>query len=390
MVPKVFDIFSGCGGMTWGLHKAGFEVIGALDNWKTALNTFKLNHPESQIFCGDIRDFQITDIREKLELKRGELDCLVGGPPCQGFSKNVPSSYRFFEDPRNQLFNDYLNFVEEFYPKVVVMENVAEIYNAFGGTIRTQIITRLESLGYEVDVKVLFGPDYGIPQRRSRCFFLATRTGFKPYFPEPSHSKRPAVDLFNETLPYVSAWDAINDLPELENGEGALEMKYDKKPVNEFQKLMRNGNKILFDHITRELKGIQLERIKSIKAGQGIKDLPKHIKPKSGYSGAYGRLDFTNVAQTITRWVFHIGSGRYGHPQNDRLITIREAARIQSFTDDFKFTGTYIEKAHQIGNAVPSLFMYKLSEPILEALKFSDLINQLSRSTQNALAQSQK
>jgi DNA (cytosine-5)-methyltransferase 1 len=176
----------------------------------------------------------------------------------------------------------------------------------------------------------------------------------------------------------------------LENGEGAIEMKYDKKPQNEFQKLMRNGNTILYDHITRELKGVQIERMKSIKAGQGIKDLPEQIRPKGGYSGAYGRLDFSNVAPTITRWVFHPGSGRYGHPKNERLISIREAARIQCFTDDFKFTGTYIEKAHQIGNAVPSLFMYKLSEPILEALRFSDLTNQLSRSAQFVLAQSQK
>ncbi len=390
MTPKVFDIFSGCGGMSWGLHKTGFEVIGALDNWKIALDTFKVNHPDSKIFCGDIRDFDIKDIRKQLGLKKGELDCLVGGPPCQGFSKNVPSAFRFLEDPRNQLFNDYLNFVEEFYPRTVVMENVAEIYNAYNGTVRNTIIERLENMGYEVEVRVLFGPDYGIPQRRSRCFFLASRTGFKPYFPEPTHSKKTVSGLFGETLNYVSAWDAINDLPELENGEGAIEMKYDKKPQNEFQKFMRNGNTVLFDHITRELKGVQIERMKSIKAGQGIKDLPEHIRPKGGYSGAYGRLDFSNVAPTITRWVFHPGSGRYGHPKNDRLITIREAARIQCFTDDFKFTGTYIEKAHQIGNAVPSVFMYRLSEPIMEALKFSGLTSQLSRSAQFALAQSQK
>jgi DNA (cytosine-5)-methyltransferase 1 len=390
MTPKVFDIFSGCGGMSWGLHKAGFEVIGALDNWQTALNTFALNHPKAKIFCGDIREFDIRKIREDLGLKQGELDCLVGGPPCQGFSKNVPSTYRFLEDSRNQLFNDYLNFVEVFYPKVAVMENVAEIYNAFDGSVRKQIIDRLESLGYDVEVKILFGPDYGIPQRRSRCFFLASRTGVKPCFPNPTHTKSSVENLFEKSTKYVSAWEAINDLPELENGEGANQMDYDKKPSNDFQKFMRNGNSVLYDHITRELKGVQIERIKSIKAGQGIKDLPKHIRPKSGYSGAYGRLDFTNVAPTITRWVFHPGSGRYGHPKNDRLITIREAARIQCFTDDFKFTGTYIEKAHQIGNAVPPLFMFRLAETIIESLKSSHLENQLSHSDQFALAQSQK
>lgn len=114
-----------------------------------------------------------------------------------------------------------------------------------------------------------------------------------------------------------------------------------------------------------------MQRIKSLKAGEGLKELPDHLRPKSGYSGAYGRLDFTNVAPTITRWVFHPGSGRFGHPKDDRLITIREAARIQSFTDDFRFVGTYIEKAHQIGNAVPSLFMYHLAKNIKECLKVS-------------------
>jgi DNA (cytosine-5)-methyltransferase 1 len=113
---------------------------------------------------------------------------------------------------------------------------------------------------------------------------------------------------------------------------------------------------------------MQLERIKSLKAGEGLKELPDHLRPKSGYSGAYGRLDFTNVAPTITRWVFHPGSGRFGHPKDDRLITIREAARIQSFTDDFRFVGTYIEKAHQIGNAVPCLFMYHLAKNIQNCL----------------------
>ena len=386
---KVFDIFSGCGGMSWGLHKAGFKIIGALDNSKVALDTFELNHPDAKIFYGDIRKFDINSMMEALDLQKGELDCLIGSPPCQGFSKNVPSSYRFLEDPRNQLFNDYLDVVEVFLPKVVIMENVAELYNAFNGLIRTQIIDRLEVMGYQVAVKVLFGPDYGVPQRRSRCFFFATKTGFKPYFPKATHGKQNVSNLFEDMPSYVSAWEAINDLPELENGDGSLEMAYDKEPSNTFQKLMRNGNKVLFDHITRELKGVQLERIKSIKAGQGIKDLPDAIRPKGGYSGAYGRLDFTNVAPTVTRWVFHPGSGRYGHPKSDRLITMREAARLQCFTDDFKFTGTYIEKAHQIGNAVPSLFMYQLAEPIREALKFSHSKNQLSRSNQYVLAQSQ-
>lgn len=369
MKPKVIDIFSGCGGMSWGLHKAGFDIICGLDNWEPALNTFKYNHPDAHTYLGDIRDYDPSKIRKDLKLKKGELDCIVGGPPCQGFSKNVPSSYRFLEDPRNQLYKDFIRFVEEFLPKVVVIENVAEIFNAFGGEVRTQIISKLKDLGYQVEVKVLFAPDYGVPQRRSRCFFIGSRTGKKPYFPDPTNSKEADDSILFPKKPYVSAWEAINDLPELENGEGALEMDYTKEPTNDFQRFMRKDATTLHDHITRELKGVQLERMKSIKAGQGIKDLPEAIRPKGGYSGAYGRLDFTNVAQTITRWCFHPGSGRYGHPLNDRLITIREAARLQCFTDDFVFTGSYIDKAAQIGNAVPSLFMYNIALVLKDLLE---------------------
>ena len=181
----VIDLFSGCGGMSWGLHKKGFKVLAALDIWDIALKTFSINHPEAKTYCGDIREIDPKVVLNDLGLKRGELTCLVGGPPCQGFSKNVPASYRFLEDPRNQLFNDYLDYVHALLPEIVIMENVAEIYNAFGGKVREQVIRRLQKMGYEVEVKVLFGPEYGIPQRRRRCFFFASRTGIKPNFPVP-------------------------------------------------------------------------------------------------------------------------------------------------------------------------------------------------------------
>lgn len=369
MKYKVLDIFSGCGGMSWGLYKSGFEVVGALDNWAIALKTFGRNHPNAHIWEGDIREIDVNSVLSELNLKKGELDCIVGGPPCQGFSKNVPAIYRFFDDDRNQLFNNYLDYVEAIFPKVVVMENVAEIYNAFNGSIRTQIIDRLEKLGYEVSVKVLFGPDFGIPQRRSRCFFFASRTKQKPVFPTPTHNKVSVENLFETSNKYISAWEAISDLPSLENGGGEMESNYNSTPSNNFQHFMRNGTVVLSDHKTRKLTDIQFKRICSISAGQGIADLPEEIRPKGGYSGAYGRLDFTNVAPTITRWVFHPGSGRYGHPRDNRLITIREAARLQCFTDDFNFCGTYIEKAQQIGNAVPSLFMYNLAPNIINCLQ---------------------
>ncbi len=362
--PTVVDLFSGCGGMSWGLHQAGFHVLAGIDNWDRALKTFQLNHPTAKIIEADIAALDPTAVLSMLELEQGTLDCLIGGPPCQGFSKNVPAAYRFLKDPRNQLFRDFLRFVEAMLPKTVVMENVAEMYRAYEGSVRIEILTTLEQLGYEVEVAILYAPAYGVPQRRRRCFFFASRTGVKPVFPALTFGPANMNTLFDTIKPYRSAWSAIADLPSLENGEGYEPMNYHHQPQNEYQMEMREQSKILYDHITRELNEKQFARIASLEPGQGIKQLPEKLRPKSGYSGAYGRLDFEMIAPTITRWVFHPGSGRFCHPREVRLLTIREAARLQSFSDDFRFTGTYIEKSHQVGNAVPPLLMQNMATNI--------------------------
>ncbi|NJN94493.1 MAG: DNA cytosine methyltransferase [Anaerolineales bacterium] len=369
MKPTVIDLFSGCGGMSWGLYKAGFNIIAGIDEWNRALATFQLNHPAAYPIKADIFNLDPYSVMNLLGLEQGALDCLIGGPPCQGFSKNVPAAYRFLEDSRNQLFRDFLRFVAAMSPKVVVMENVAEIYNAYQGTVRQEITENLEKLGYKVEVAVLFAPDYGVPQRRRRCFFLASRTGVPPVFPPPAFGPEEVSTLFGDIKQYRSAWSAISDLPALENGEGYEPMEYDRGPENEYQAKMRQDAKILYDHITRTLNEKQYSRIASLRPGEGIKHLPEEMKPKSGYSGAYGRLDFDMIAPTITRWVFHPGSGRFCHPSEVRLLTIREAARLQSFSDDFRFTGTYIEKSHQVGNAVPSLLMESMATNIKVCLQ---------------------
>lgn len=366
--PTVIDLFSGCGGMSWGLHKAGFKTLAGIDNTAYALKTFKHNHKDALAIKADMTKLNPEHVMEELGLKSGELDCIVGGPPCQGFSKNVPSTYRFLEDPRNLLFVEYIRFVKALNPKVVVMENVAEIYNAYSGEVRTEIETSLEKLGYKVSTRVLYAPDYGIPQRRRRCIFFASRTGIDPVFPEPAFAEEESSTLFGEIKKYRSAWSAISDLPVLQDGEGHEPMTYDKEPENEFQAEMRKDSEHLYNHVAKKLRPTQFARMSSIKAGQGLKDLPPELRPKSGYSGAYGRLDFEMIAPTITRWVFHPGSGRYGHPREARLLTIREAARIQTFSDDFRFIGTYVEKASQIGNAVPPLLMFTFSQKVREIL----------------------
>lgn len=361
---KVVDLFCGCGGMSWGLQKSGFEIIAGIDNWAPALETFKLNHKKAKTVNADIDKMDVKSFMKDLGLSKGELDCIIGGPPCQGFSKNVPATYRFLEDPRNLLFKDFLRFVEIMEPKVVVMENVAEIYNAFGGQVREEIINTLNNFGYSVDVKVLHAPDYGVPQRRRRCLFFASKTGIKPKFPPPTHGKEERQNLEGAIEKYNTAWSAISDLPKLKDGEGETPSLYNGPPQNDLQKKLRGNSKKLYDHVSMKLAPKQFARISSLKPGQALKDLPEKLRPKSGYSGAYGRLDFEMVAPTITRWVFHIGSGRFGHPREARLLTMREAARLQSFSDDFIFYGTNTEKAHQIGNAVPPIIMEVMADEI--------------------------
>jgi DNA (cytosine-5)-methyltransferase 1 len=358
----VVDLFSGCGGMSWGLELAGFTTVAGIDHWKPATNTFALNHPRAAAIEADLTELTPAELLARTGARQGEIDCLIGGPPCQGFSKNVPAAYRFLEDPRNLLFRYYLDFVAALQPRVVVMENVAEIYKAYDGAVRDEILATLDRLGYRAIAKVVVASDYGVPQVRRRCLFFASRTSVPPRFPDPSHG--PGMNDANGRRPYTTAWAAISDLPRLENGEGCEPMDYDLPPQNDYQALMRCRSEELFDHITRRLNEKQFSRIASIGPGEGLRELPEHLRPASGYSGAYGRLDFEMLAPTITRWVFHPGSGRFCHPREPRLLTIREAARLQSFTDDFRFTGTYIEKAHQVGNAVPPLLMRAMAPAI--------------------------
>ena len=352
---NVLDLFCGCGGMSWGLHKKGFNIVGGIDIWDVALKTFKLNEPQSMTLKQDISLMEPQEALQKLGLTNTKIDVIIGGPPCQGFSKNTPASWRFLEDPRNQLYRSYLHYVEYIKPTVVIIENVPEIYSAYNGIVRKEIVNTLENWGYHVSVKIINMSDYGIPQKRKRCFFFASKNT-KPQF--PVEHKR-----------IISAWDAISDLPVVKQGEGTDGMEYTSEPVNNYQKHMRDGSLSVYNHNGHVLNELQTKRISSLKPGQGLKDLPEELKVKGGYSGAYGRLDYVSVSPTITRWCFHIGSGRFSHPREIRSITMREAARIQSFSDDFHFVGSFQEQAGQIGNAVPPLFMEQLSEKIIDTLE---------------------
>ena len=359
------DLFCGCGGLSVGLRSAGLEVIAGVDIEPAYICTFSHNFSTAESLLLDVAQTPPEDLMKSLGVGPGDIDFVVGGPPCQGFSKNVPRRRRYLDDPRNQLIKAFLDYCETLKPRFVLMENVAEMKNGFAQIYTGEIIERLREDGYTVTHAVLNAADYGVPQRRRRAFFIANRDGIQFHLPSPTHAKEESDDLF--PLPkYVTVWGAIGDLPSKSHTEGGDEScEYACEPFSEFQKLMRSSSRVVRNHIARPLQPTQYERLASIEPGQGMKDLPAHLRTKGGYSGAYGRLTKDMVAPTITRWVFHPGSGRWGHPVDTRLLTIREIARIQSFPDGYEFAGSYVQRAGQLGNAVPPLLAQRIVESML-------------------------
>lgn len=376
MTYTIIDLFAGAGGLTTGFHLAGFQSLCAIEIDKKAIATYKYNYPSTKILQQDIRQVNPSDLRLALGLTQEKLTVLVGGPPCQGFSRNIPASDRNFNDSRNQLYQTFLAFVQEFRPVYVVMENVPEILNAYGGIIKNEITEKLESFDYKVTSSILNAAYYGIPQTRSRAFFIASLNR-KIDIPKPTHqgdirsdyrssvSSR-QLNLFEANLsPIVTVKDAIGDLPSLKDGQEYTHQNYPDSPQNSYQTIIRHGSTKIVNHIARTLTPIQKARVSALKEGEDARDLPPELAPKKHYSGAYGRLSWNKPARTMTRWLFHPGSGRFFHPEQNRTITIREAARLHSYPDTFHFLGTYTNMASQIGESVPPLLAKVIAQSIL-------------------------
>ncbi len=358
---NAIDLFCGCGGMSLGLQLAGFNILAGIDIEDKYIQTFSHNFKTAKTYCADLRVLTPEALLSTLEIKKGELKLLVGGPPCQGFSKNVPLSKRRIDSENNQLILTYLKYCEVILPEFILIENVAEMKNGFNSSYTKTIEEYLNNLGYSVSHNVYNAADYGVPQKRRRAFFIARRDGKKILHPKPTHFEKSVGFDFGDN--YISVWDAIGDLPSLNQNEEAV--TYHNQPLNDYQRQMRSPDGILYNHQARKLQPKQDARIQILNPGQGINDLPNNLRPKGGYSGAYGILTKNMVCPTITRWVFHPGSGRWGHPVDKRLITIREAARLHSYPDRFEFIGSYNDQAGQIGNSVPPLLAKILAESLL-------------------------
>ncbi|KJZ25422.1 DNA cytosine methyltransferase [Tritonibacter mobilis] len=377
---KAIDLFCGAGGLSEGFRQAGVHVLAGQDIEAVFGETFEKTHPEARFVHGPIQDIKAEILLEASGLNPGELDVLIGGPPCQGYS--VYNHQRGLDDPRAGLFKEYLRIVEALQPRWLVMENVTGITSIANGGIVREIQSGMRRLGYRVDMKMLKAEEYGVPQERRRVFFIATREDTCPIlFPSPTHGP--------ELEPFVTVWDAISDLPELENGQVLDQAKYATAPQSAYQALLRGDRRFVENHSAPKLGSINIERMQHIPQGGSWRDIPFNLLPKgmrkakrSDHTKRYGRPAKSDLACTIlTKCDVHWGA--YIHPTQDRSFTVREAARLQSFPDFFTFSGSRTEQFVQVGNAVPPLLGKAVAQSILKAdtmkLNDSSLLDESTR-----------
>lgn len=357
------DLFCGAGGLSEGFRQAGFHVLAGQDYDEQAGATFAATHHEATFIGGPIQDVRPQQLLKAAGMKRGEIDVIVGGPPCQGYS--VYNHQRGENDPRAGLFREYLRIVEGITPRWLVMENVTGITSIAGGGIVDEIKSAMAALGYRVDMRVLRAEEFGVPQERRRVFFIATRTDAPILFPDATHG--PGLE------PFVTVWDAISDLPVLENGDASGPRAYRKGPQNGYQALLRGDCRNVTNHSASRLSRVNEERMKHIPPGGSWRDIPHELLPagmqqakRSDHTKRYGRPRKTDQACTVlTKCDIHWGA--YIHPVQDRAFTVREAARLQSFPDFFEFLGSRTEQYVQVGNAVPPLLGKRVAESLLRA-----------------------
>lgn len=383
---KSIDLFAGAGGLSCGLDMAGFTPILANELVEAYAKTYQVNNENTHVVVGDVRKVCETNLKKILGLKPGELDLLAGGPPCQGFSVNAP--VRDLNDERNHLFKDFLRVASELLPKAILIENVPGIVSLGKGTVVQQIYKELQSLGYSVNHRILFAGHYGVPQTRFRTIIIAIKGNANILFPEPEYNSKTVANfagsrelcikippLFaQELLPQTTVYDAISDLPEIDGGSKNPPMKYSKEAEGNYQKVLRKGSKLVHNHSCSGLGKINLERLPYIPQGGNWTDIPHEMLPKgmqkarrSDHTKRYGRLHPEGMCSTIlTKCDPHWGA--FIHPDKDRVLSIREAARIQSFPDTYHFTGSLPQQYEQVGNAVPPFLAKKIGEEIAKII----------------------
>ena len=335
---KAIDLFSGSGGTTQGLKKSGIKVVAAVEIDDVACKTYKYNNPEVKLFNKDIRKITKSDF-SNLYNKKNDYLMLVACPPCQGFSSIRLGGE---DDIRNELVFEYQRLIEELNPDFLIMENVAGMTGRKGEKIFDAFKTEVTKK-YHLVYDVLNAADYGVPQTRKRLVVHGIKKSLYKNL-KLTEFTLPAKTHSKEGLDGLSKWknaDVILDLPPINAGESY------------------EGEKEVYNHVANGLSEINISRIQLIREGGGSRNvLPEHLvlechKNTKGHSDVYGILDLNKPAITITGGCMTFSKGRFGHPYQDRAISAREAARLQSFDDGYVFFGNRGQLAKQIGNAVP-------------------------------------
>jgi len=361
---RVIDLFAGCGGLSLGFIQAGYDVNQAVEFDSVIANTYQLNHPEVDMIVDDIKNIDTSGTFAGVN-----ADIIIGGPPCQGFSMaGARIRHGFIDDPRNYLFKHYFNVVKEVMPKVFIMENVKGIATMQGGKIFKEI-QRLfqdsEALGgkpYHIYHRVINAADFGVPQRRERMIILGTLIEDADI---EALWEKTRAEILREVPTYfdaVTVRDAIGNLP-MTTTDGIIPNPI---PETEYEKYLSCEAKTITNHTRSQHSKVAVERMKQIKNGENYTVLNEQIN--SVHSGSYGRLCWDEQASTITTRFDTPAGGRFIHPDEDRTLTPREAARIQSFPDSYSFYGDKRSISRQIGNAVPPKVSYFLARLVMNIL----------------------
>ncbi len=375
--PTAISLFAGAGGCSLGFQQAGYDVRFATDLDRDAVDSYHANFAETPCEAADIRDLGPEMLLEKIGLRTGELDVLLGGPPCQGFSS---AGMKSAEDPRNSLVRHYVRLLEGIQPKWFVMENVEGLLTNDGGMHVRDAVEAFLNAGYSVNLEKIYAQGYGVPQRRKRVLIVGNRLGHEFMFPE-------AVTLFSGSIfrkGAITFSTATSDLPPATTEAGKT-LSYIGPPKNELQAYLRGNAKVVVDHFSPPLSGIQLERVRGLAPGQTMKDLPEHLQHESFRRRAFRRvMDGTPVERRggapsgLKRFyadepcltITSAATREFVHPTADRLLTLRECARLQTFPDSFVFLGNAASRIQQIGNAIPPILARTIAEHIATVYGF--------------------
>lgn len=348
---KGIDLFAGVGGMSFGFESAGIETVLAIEKNAEIADGYRINNPKTNLIVSSVENLNIKKTFENFK-KNSTIDVVFGGPPCQGFSQK--GKRKNISDERNYLFEYFVDVVEYLQPKFFVIENVPNILTTANNFFYEEIQAAFAKLGYDLKAQVLDASDYGVPQRRKRAFIVG-QLGINHFeFPSKKSNR-------------VTVSDAISDLPELLSGEGEYKYEYPSAPKSQYQKKLRKGSKYIYNHLATNHSKVALERFSLIPAnGGGKESLPTEHHTKSIYSGTWMRLKEDDQARTITTRFDTPSSGQFTLPRQDRCLTVREAARIQSFPDNFIFSGTKSNQMIQVGNAVPPLLAEAIGKQLIK------------------------